>query len=108
MKSGQKWVAFVTAPDQVTGEMWCTMLRASGINCRLRDSNPSFIGPSLYPVRLMAPEDESDLALQILQNDVNLGPRNESRAMRERQRHQGAAGQPDRDRDEPTGQVDPV
>ncbi len=52
------------------------MLRASGVNCRLRDSNPSFIGPSLYPVRLMAPETESELALQILQNDVVLGPLN--------------------------------
>ncbi len=83
--ASRKWVAFVTAPDQITGEMWCSMLRASGVNCRLRDSNPSFIGPSLYPVRLMAPEEESDLALEILQNEVVLGPKNESRAMRERQ-----------------------
>lgn len=88
MKPGKKWVAFVTAPDQITGEMWCTMLRASGVNCRLLDSNPSFIGPSLYPVRLLALEEESDLALQILQNDVELGPKNESRAMRERQDNQ--------------------
>ncbi len=85
MNPGKKWVVFVTAPDQITGEMWCTMLRASGVNCRLRDSNPSFIGPSLYPVRLMAPEDESELALQALENNVRLGPMNEARGMRERQ-----------------------
>ncbi len=76
-----KWVEFVIAPDQVTGEMWCSMLRASGVNCRLRDSNPSFFGPSLFPVRLMAPENESDLALQLLEQDVELGPRNRVVAM---------------------------
>ena len=81
----KRWVEFVTAPDQVTGEMWCTMLRASGINCRLRDSNPSFFGPSLYPVRLMALEDQSELALQMLGQDVRLGPRNVVRAMQHRQ-----------------------
>ena len=102
MKWGKKWVAFVTAPDQITGEMWCTMLRASGVNCRLRDSNPSFIGPSLYPVRLMAPEDESDLALQILENDVKLGPHNEAQAMRERRERRGLES------DEQAGQTDPV
>lgn len=103
MKLGKKWVAFVTAPDQITGEMWCMMLRASGVNCRLRDSNPSFIGPSLYPVRLMALEEESDLALQILQNDVDLGPLNESRAMQERQERKGNERL---DHDEPAGQSD--
>ena len=84
MKWGKKWVVFVTAPDQITGEMWCSMLRASGINCRLRDENPSFIGPSLYPVRLMAPEEQSELALQLLQHEVDLGPKNASRAMEQR------------------------
>ncbi len=78
------WIEFVTAPDQITGEMWCTMLRAAGVNCRVRDSNPSFIGPSLYPVRLIAPEDQSGLALEMLQHDVELGPKNEARAMQKR------------------------
>ncbi len=111
MKTGNKWVAFVTAPDQITGEMWCMMLRASGVNCRVRDSNPSFIGPSLYPVRLTAPEDQSDLALQILQNDVELGPKNESRAMRERQDRRDDENDraPKRHEDgETAGQADPV
>lgn len=103
MKLGKKWVAFVTAPDQITGEMWCMMLRASGVNCRVRDSNPSFIGPSLYPVRLMALEEESDLALQILQNDVDLGPLNESTAMQERQERKGNE---QLERDEPAGHAD--
>lgn len=103
---GKKWVAFVTAPDQITGEMWCMMLRASGVTCRLQDSNPSFIGPSLYPVRLMAPEEESDLALQILKNDVDLGPNNESRAMRERQERKSAQGRVGLESDEPAGQAD--
>lgn len=89
MKWGKKWVVFVTAPDQVTGEMWCAMLRESGINCQLRDSNPSFIGPSLYPVRLMAPEEQSDLAFQLLEREVKLGPMN---AIYSRGRNDSAAG----------------
>ncbi len=102
MKLGKKWVVFVTAPDQITGEMWCSMLRASGVTCRLRDSNPSFIGPSLYPVRLMAPEEESDLALQILGNDINLGPQNASGAMQEREKRTVSENAP------PIDQVDPI
>ncbi len=101
MKLGKKWVVFVTAPDQITGEMWCSMLRASGVTCQLRDSNPGFIGPSLYPVRLMAPEEESDLALQILETDVTLGPLNASSAMQERE-HRAAV-----ENSRPPGQIDP-
>lgn len=79
-----KWVVFATAPDQVTAEMWCAMLRASGVNCRLRDSNPSFIGPSLHPVRLMAPEHESEAALGMLEDEVRLSPANRTLAKRDR------------------------
>lgn len=109
MKWGKKWVVFVTAPDQITGEMWCTMLRASGINCRLRDENPSFIGPSLFPVRLMAPEDQSRLALQLLENEIDLGPKNASRAMRELENQEDAM-QPDPERGVRTenGQYEPL
>jgi hypothetical protein len=71
-----KWRVFATAPDQVTAEMWCELLRSSGVNCRLADVNPSFLGPSLYAVRLMAPEEESDEALRVLEESVELGPEN--------------------------------
>ncbi len=84
MNRSSNWIAFVTAPDQITGEAWCLMLRASGINCQIRDANPSFIGPTQYPVRLVAPEHQSALALQLLENEVDLGPKNSSRAMQER------------------------
>jgi hypothetical protein len=72
-----KWVVFATAPDQITAEMWCDMLRASGVHCRLRDPNPSFIGPSPYPVRLVAPEEESVLARHMLESNVRLNPEEE-------------------------------
>lgn len=78
-----KWTVFAIAPDQVTAEMWCEMLRSSGVNCRLRDINPSFIGPSLHPVRLVAPEDEWELALHLLESNVELGPENMPRSVRE-------------------------
>ena len=70
-----KWVVFATAPDQITGEMWCELLRSSGINCRLRDFNPSFIGPSPHPVRLIVPEPEKDIARRELTFHVRIdGP----------------------------------
>jgi hypothetical protein len=71
-----KWTVFAIAPDQVTAEMWCEMLRASRVNCRVRDINPAFLGPSPYPVRLVAPDDECELALQLLEENVELGPEN--------------------------------
>jgi hypothetical protein len=56
--------------------MWCELLRSSGVDCRLRDESPSFLGPSPYPVRLMAPEEESGEALRLLEEQVGLGPEN--------------------------------
>ena len=67
-----KWSVFAAAPDQITGEMWCELLRSSGVNCRFKDPNPSFFGPSIYSVRLMAPENEKDLALCLLAMHVDL------------------------------------
>jgi hypothetical protein len=69
-------VAFATAPDQVTGEMWREMLRASGIDCRLRNDNPSFLGPTMFPVTLVAPEEQAGMALEALESNVDLAPGN--------------------------------
>ena len=71
-----KWRAFAAAPDQVIAEMWCEMVRSKGIDCQLEHANPSFLGPSMYSVRLMAPEDEYAKALRVLRESVQLGPEN--------------------------------
>lgn len=67
------------------------MIGGSRVNRRLRDSNPGFIWPSVYPVRLTVSEEESKLATQALQNGLLLGSLN--------------AVQPTRERQEPTGPV---
>ena len=71
-----KWVAFATAPDQITGEMWRQMLRESGVVCELRHTNPGFLGPTMYPVNLVAPESQAETALAILETHVELSPGN--------------------------------
>ena len=71
-----KWKAFASAPDQVIAEMWCELVRSAGVDCRLENANPSFLGPSLYSVRLMAPEEECNRALRVLSESVDLGPEN--------------------------------
>ena len=74
-----KWVPFATAPDQVTGEMWRQMLRGSGVMCELRHTNPGFLGPAMHAVTLVAPEDQAEVALEILESNVTLGPGNRPR-----------------------------
>ncbi len=72
-----KWVTFATAPDQITGEIWCQIIQQSGIDCRLRDANPSFLGISVLPVRLACPEQYEHEAASILA-DISHSPQPES------------------------------
>lgn len=58
-----KWTVFVTAPDQITAEMWVELLRHDGVRCGIRPGDTSrFMGVGTLPVRLVAPEDEADKA----------------------------------------------
>ena len=48
-----EWVVVATAPDQITGEMWCQILGDSGIPARLSPRDTiSFLGISAGPCRL--------------------------------------------------------
>lgn len=52
-----KWVYLVTAPDQLTAEMWAQLLQGEAIPARLKpEDQVSFLGVSAMPCRLLVPE----------------------------------------------------
>ncbi len=67
-----RWVEFVTAPDQLTAESWCQLIQNEGCPCAVKSDGIPFLGVSSAPVRLMAPEERVGEARQILERF--LGP----------------------------------
>ena len=67
------WVVFATAPDQLTAEMWQDLLSQAQIRCQLRAGDTyGFLGVSATPVRLVAPQEEAEVARDALETLVNL------------------------------------
>ena len=52
----ERWVEFATAPDQLIAESWAGLVRNEGCPCAVKSDGIPFLGPSVMPVRLMAPE----------------------------------------------------
>ena len=53
-----KWVVVITAPDQLTAEMWRELLVDAEIPARLGPGDvASFLGVSTYPCRVMVPRE---------------------------------------------------
>ena len=62
-----KWVHLTTAPDQLTAEMWCDLLRHEGVPAMIKPADAvSFLGVSGTSCRLMVPESRRDEAAAIL------------------------------------------
>ena len=62
-----KWSLLVTAPDQLTAEMWRTLLENNGIPAIIRPEDaPSFFGVSANPCRLLVLEDRVEEAKAVL------------------------------------------
>jgi hypothetical protein len=56
-----RWVHLATAPDQITAEIWVSILRNGGIRAMIRPSDAvSFLGVSAHGCRIQVPE--ADLA----------------------------------------------
>lgn len=67
------WVVFATAPDQLTAEMWQDLLEQADIRCQLRAGDTyGFLGVSATPVRLVAPQEEAEVARDALETLVRL------------------------------------
>jgi hypothetical protein len=67
------WVVFATAPDQMTAEMWQDLLSQAQIRCQLRAGDTfGFLGVSASPVRLVAPQEDAEMARDALETLVKL------------------------------------
>jgi hypothetical protein len=64
-----KWVMLVTAPDQLTAEMWRDVLLEQEVPATVKDTS-SFLGVSPLPCRLMVPEDRKEDARAILEDHL--------------------------------------
>ena len=65
------WEVFATAPDQLIGESWCGLVRSAGIDCKIRPGDiVSFLGVSVYPVRLITQSEDVERAKSVLDSYV--------------------------------------
>ena len=62
----ERWVEFATAPDQLIAETWAGLVRNEGCPCAVKSDVVPFLGISVMPVRLMAPEARADEARRLL------------------------------------------
>jgi hypothetical protein len=66
-----RWVNLATAPDQLTAEMWCELLRNEGIAAMVRPSDAmSFMGVSPKTTRIVVAEDRRDEAEAVLRKEM--------------------------------------
>ncbi|HUS83346.1 MAG TPA: DUF2007 domain-containing protein [Dehalococcoidia bacterium] len=66
-----RWVNLAMAPDQLTAEMWCELLRNEGIPAMVRPSDAvSFLGVSLKACRVIVAEDRRDEAEAVLRKEM--------------------------------------
>lgn len=67
MPKAERWRLLVTAPDQLTAEMWREMLRQHGIPVAISPGDTSsFMGVSSFPCRLMVAGGYLEQAREIL------------------------------------------
>ncbi len=63
-----KWVHLVTAPDQITAEMWVDDLRGQGIMAMIRPSDAvSFLGVAAFGCRIQVLEQDETRAREWLE-----------------------------------------
>ncbi len=68
-----KWEYLVTAPDQLTAEMWRELLQNEGIPAMLQPRDAiSFLGVSSMPCRLIVPEDVLNRAKEVLSEHLEV------------------------------------
>ena len=61
------WVHLATAPDQLTAEMWVTLLRDNGVVAAIRPSDSvSFLGLSGFACRVQVAEEQLEIARELL------------------------------------------
>lgn len=67
-----KWKVLTTAPNQLTAEIWCEILKEEGITATIKPGDAvSFLGVSPFSCRVMVPEDMMAEAEEVLADYVN-------------------------------------
>jgi Putative prokaryotic signal transducing protein len=67
-----RWVHLATAPDQLTAEMWVSMLRDAGLSAMIRPSDAvSFLGVSAYGCRVQVVEEDLQEAREMLAGEID-------------------------------------
>lgn len=61
-----EWVTLLTAPDQLTAELWQGMLMGEGIPAMVEPPVGSFLGLSPFPCRLKVPDSLVEEARALL------------------------------------------
>ena len=62
-----EWVHLTMAPDQITAELWVSMLEQEGIPAMINPSDSvSFLGVSGFGCRIQVPEEYTERARQVL------------------------------------------
>jgi len=57
-RSDMKWSLLDTAPDQISAEIWCDILRQEGIAAMIEPRDTaSYLGVSAFPCRIMVAAD---------------------------------------------------
>lgn len=66
-----QWVSLAIAPDQLTAEMWCELLRNEGMPAMVQASDAvSFLGVSSKACRVVVPGDRREEAVALLQREM--------------------------------------
>ncbi|HEU0074193.1 MAG TPA: DUF2007 domain-containing protein [Dehalococcoidia bacterium] len=61
------WVHLATAPDQLTGEIWVSILRDAGLRAMIRPSDAvSFLGVTALGCRVQVMEEDVERAREVL------------------------------------------
>ena len=65
------WVHLTTAPDQLTAELWLTILHDHGVAAMIRPSDAvSFLGLSAFGCRIQVAEADLELAQYVLGDEA--------------------------------------
>ena len=68
--SSENWVNLATAPDQITAEIWISILHDNGIAAFVYPSDvPSYLGVSPLGCRVQVREEDLDEALSLIEMD---------------------------------------
>ena len=71
-----KWAYLAAGPDQLTAEMWRTLLRNEGIAAVIRPGDTaSFMGVSSYPCRVLVRREQLADAREVLEGHLGYAPR---------------------------------